>query len=187
MIKRLVNHLEEGVIAFLLVGMTALVVAEVIGRFVFNHGVLWIEELTLHASAWMVLFGASWALKEKAHIGVDAFVKLFSVPIQRAMGIAGVGIALGYCGVLSYGGWIYLSKIKKIGIELEDIPVQKWMAHSIMVIGLVMLSIRLLQLLWRIIKGEEIGFGHVDEADTALEEAHLDPYHDAAGKDGGAS
>ncbi len=173
MVKNILNSLEEGVIAFLLVGMTCLVVGEVIARFVFNHGVIWIEELTLHTSAWMVLFGTSWALKKKAHIGVDAFVKLFQTNVQRVMGGIAVTISIVYCGILVYGGWVYLSKLKKIGIELDDIPLEKWMAHSILVIGLVMLAIRLVQLLWRIIKGTEVGFGHVDEADTALEEAHI--------------
>ncbi len=33
-----------------------------------------------------------------------------------------------------------------------------------------LLAFRLLQLLWRIIKGEETGFRHADEAEEALEE-----------------
>jgi C4-dicarboxylate transporter DctQ subunit len=53
---------------------------------------------------------------------------------------------------------------------MEDLPVPKWMAHSILVIGLVLLALRLLQLLWQIVKGESQGFRHVDEAQEALEE-----------------
>lgn len=173
MFIRILNRMEEGFIAFLLVMMTLLVVAEVIGRFVFNHGALWADELTLHASAWMVLFGSSWALKVKAHIGVDAFVKLFPNKMQRIFGLIAVSVSIGYCAILCYGGWIYLAKIRSISIELEDLPVLKWVAHSILIIGLVMLAIRLFQLFWQILKGQEVGFTHIDEADVALEETHI--------------
>ncbi len=170
MFMRILNRMEEGFIALLLVTMTLLVFIEVVDRFVLGHGILWMEELTLHLSAWMVLFGASWVLKQGAHIGVDAFVKLFSTPTQRVFGVIAAGGSLLYCALIIYGGWVYLAKLVKIGIELEDIPIPKWMAHSILVIGMALLGLRLAQLLWRIVKGEETGFRHVDEAEEALED-----------------
>ncbi len=177
---RILNSIEEGVIALLLVGMTLLVFIEVFDRFVLGQGILWMEELTLHLSAWMVLFGASWVLKQGAHIGVDAFVKLFSSPVQRVFGIIAVTGSVIYCALLIYGGWVYLRKLLQIGIELEDIPIPKWTAHSILVIGLVLLGLRLVQLLWAIIRGTEIGFRHADEAEEVLEEVGKE----SAGGDG---
>jgi C4-dicarboxylate transporter DctQ subunit len=170
MFLRMLNRAEEGIIALLLVAMVFLTFGEVIGRFVFNHGALWAEELTLHLSAWLVLFGASWGVKMGAHIGVDAFVKLFSSGVQRIFGLIAVALATLYCALLIYGGWVYLAKLLKIGIEMEDLPVPKWLAHSILVIGLALLALRLLQLLWQIVKGESLSFRQVDEAQEALEE-----------------
>ena len=63
MLSRLINSAEEVIIALLLVTMTLLVVFEVVLRFGFGTGVLWMEELTLHMSAWFVLFGASYGVK----------------------------------------------------------------------------------------------------------------------------
>ncbi len=170
MFIRILNNMEEGFIALLLVGMTLLTFGEVIDRFVFNHGVLWVEELTLHVSAWLVLFGTSWALREGAHIGVDAFVKLFPNSIQRVFGVIAALLAIVYCGLLIYGSWIYLSKLVQIGIEMEDLPIPKWIAHSILVSGLLLLALRLMQLLWNILTGKEIGFRHGNEAKEVLEE-----------------
>jgi C4-dicarboxylate transporter DctQ subunit len=90
--------------------------------------------------------------------------------VQRIFGLIAAALCTLYCGLLIYGGWVYLAKLLKIGIEMEDLPVPKWMAHSILVIGLVLLALRLLQLLWQIVKGESQGFRHVDEAQEALEE-----------------
>lgn len=168
MFFRLVNYAEEGIISLLLVSMTLLVFADVVLRFGFNMGMIWSEELTLHMSAWFVLFGASYGLKVGAHIGVDALVRLFPPFGQRILTGIAVILSLGYCGLFIYGAWIYLAKMKKIGIELEDLPIQTWIAQSILLLGFVFLSIRLLELLWAVITGKATGFGHVDEAKESL-------------------
>lgn len=167
---RLLNRAEEGFIALLLVTMTLLVFLEVILRFGFNTGFLWVEELTLHLSAWLVLFGASYGVKVGAHIGVDALVHKLPSGTRRIVGLVAVLLCLFYCALFLYGSWIYLSKLYLIGIELEDLPVPKWMAHSILVIGFALLTLRFLELLVRIIRGQADGFRHVDEAEAALKE-----------------
>ena len=168
MLLRLVNRAEEVIISLLLVSMTLLVFVDVVLRFGFNTGLLWSEELTLHISAWFVLFGASYGLKVGAHIGVDALVRIFSPLGQRVLTAVGVLLSLIYCGLFIYGAWIYLAKMKKIGIELEDLPIQTWIAHSILLIGFVFLSIRLLELLWAVATGKATGFGHTDEAEESM-------------------
>jgi C4-dicarboxylate transporter DctQ subunit len=169
---RIVNRFEEGFIALLLVTMTLLVFVEVVMRFGFDSGVLWMEELTLHISAWMVLFGASYGVKVGAHIGVDAVVKIMPPGLQRIAGIAAVLLCLLYCALFLYGGWIYLSKLYTIDLEMEDIEFPLWAAHSILIIGFVLLAVRFLEVLRRILKGETSGFELPDEAAEALE--HLE-------------
>ncbi len=173
MVGRIVNKLEESVISLLLVGMTLLVFAEVVMRFGFGTGALWIQELTLHMSAWMVLFGASYGIKVGSHIGVDAVVRLLPAGVRRYVTMLAVALCLVYCGLFLYGGWIYLSKVHMIGFELEDMPIQKWMAHSILFIGFVLLSVRFLQLLWALITHRADSFKLADEAKDALKEAEI--------------
>lgn len=172
MFARILNGLEEGIISLLLVGMTLLVFVEVVLRFGFSIGFLWTEELTLHMSAWMVLFGASYGVKVGSHIGVDAVVRLLSPGARRVVTLIAIVLCLAYCGLFMHGAWIYLDKIQRIGIQLEDIAIQKWIAHSILFIGFVLLGIRFLQLGWMVLKGEADGFRHADEAKDAL--SHLE-------------
>ena len=168
MLKQMLNKAEESIISLLLVTMTLLVFLKVVLRFVFNSGFLWAQELTLHISAWFVLFGISYGLKVGAHIGVDAFVKTLPEGVHRLVSMLAVLLSLIYCGLFLYGSWVYLSKMKKISIELEDLPVQTWVAHSILIIGIVFFSLRLLQLLWRIATKQAIGFSHTSEAEESL-------------------
>jgi C4-dicarboxylate transporter DctQ subunit len=168
MFFRLIDQAEEAIISLLLVSMTLLVFTDVVLRFGFNAGMIWSEELTLHMSAWFVLFGASYGLKVGAHIGVDALVRVLSPLGQRVLTGIAVILSLLYCGLFIYGAWVYLAKMKKIGIELEDLPIQAWIAHSILLIGFVLLGIRLLELLWKLVTGQASGFGHKDEAAESL-------------------
>ncbi len=168
MLTRMINGLEETIIAVLLAAMTLLVFMEVVLRFGFGTGLMWAEEATLHISAWMVLFGASYGIKVGSHIGVDALVRILPSGARRIVsGVAVIG-CLVYTGLFTYGGWIYLKKMHLIGIELEDLPIPKWIAHSIIVIGMVLMAIRLLTLLWNIITGKADGFKMVDEAQESM-------------------
>ncbi len=180
MVRSFINQLEEGIISFLLAAMTLLVFFEVVLRFGFNTGVMWAQELTLHLSAWMVLFGASYGLKVGSHLGVDSLVRVLSSKARRIVTIIAVFASLAYCGLFIKGSYVYLHKMYTIGIDLEDLPVPKWVAHSILLIGFVMMAYRLLQLLWQLFKGQADGFNMVDEAKESMQLAEEARKHAAS-------
>ena len=169
MFLRVLNRVEEAVICILMVSTTLLVFLDVVMRFGFNAGFLWSQELTLHMSGWFVLLGASYGLKQGSHIGMDAFVKLFPLGGRKFLSGIGCVLALIYCGLILYGSWVYLEKMHMIGIELEDIAVPAWVAHSILIIGFTFLTIRVLILLWNIVFGDSEGFKHADEAKESMQ------------------
>ncbi len=169
MFLRIINRAEEAIICSLLVITTLLVFVDVVMRFGFNTGFMWSQELTLHMSAWMVLFGASYGLKVGSHIGMDAFVKLFPSTGRRILTSIAAILAIVYCSLIFYGSWVYLAKMHLIDIELEDIPIPAWLAHSVLLIGFMMLIVRLLIILWAVITGKSDSFKHADEAKESLE------------------
>ncbi len=169
MFMRILSRAEEAIISLLLVATTLLVFLDVVMRFGFNTGFMWTQELTLHMSAWFVLFGASYGLKVGSHIGMDAFVKLFPRTGRRILSGIAAAIGLVYCGLILYGSWIYLGKMKMIGIDLEDLPIPTWIAHGMLLVGYLFLTIRLLEILWSIITNHSDGFKHADEAKESME------------------
>lgn len=165
---KLIHKLEENIIALLLVSMTLLVFYETILRFFFGLGAIWAEELTLHLSAWMVLFGASYGLRVGAHIGVDFVVKKLPENGQRILTLIMLAAALLYCALFMYGAWVYLDKMLQIGIEMEDLPIPKWQAHSILFIGFLLFAIRLIEIGVRVVKGEQTRLLVHDEAAESM-------------------
>jgi C4-dicarboxylate transporter, DctQ subunit len=154
-IGRIVNALEEGAIALLFAAMTMVTFSQVVARYVFNTGVVWALELTVYLFAWLVLFGMSYGVKVHAHLGVDAFVKLFSSRMQRVLGLLAVAAGLIYAAILLIGSWEYVWKLFRIGIESEDLPIPQWVPMAILPIGVALLMFRLAQIGVRIWRGEQ--------------------------------
>ncbi|MEM8774999.1 MAG: TRAP transporter small permease [Pseudomonadota bacterium] len=102
-----VDRIEESIIALILGLMTVITFANVIARYFFNSNILWALELTVFMFAWLVLLGASYAVKTRAHLGVDAIINLTSVPIRKALALFSVGCCLAFSLLLLKGAYDY--------------------------------------------------------------------------------
>lgn len=195
MINRLYTHFEEGLLNLLITSMTVLVFVEVIARFFFNTGFLWIQELTLTLSAWFVLFGMSYGVKVGAHIGVDAFVTKLPKQGRKIAALMATTICIGYCLMFLKGSWDYLSKMHEIGIPMEDIDfpqllvnqldpdfawealridieepaVPLWLSQSILLFGFGLLLFRFIELFIAIARNKTLGFTLADEAKESMQ------------------
>ena len=102
-----VDQIEETLIAFLLGLMTLVTFANVIARFGFNSNILWALELTVFMFGWLVLLGASYAVKKHSHLGVDAILNMVSPGVARVMGIIAVACCLVFSLLLMKGAYDY--------------------------------------------------------------------------------
>lgn len=105
--KSFFDHIEEALIALILGLMTALTFANVIARYVFESGILWALEVTVFLFGWLVLLGASYAVKVKAHLGVDAVINVLPPSGRRALALFAVACCLAYAFLLLKGSWDY--------------------------------------------------------------------------------
>ncbi|MCK5914505.1 MAG: TRAP transporter small permease subunit, partial [Deltaproteobacteria bacterium] len=109
------------------------------------------------------------------------FVKMLPNKLHRLVSLGSIGCCLIYCGLFIKGSWVYLEKIHSIAIEMEDLPIPKWIAHSILLLGMIMLAWRLLQLLWEVYTGKTEGFKLADEAKESMHLAQKMPDQTAVG------
>ncbi len=102
-----IDRIEETLIAVLLGSMTLITFANVVARKLFNSNILWGLELTVFLFGWLVLLGASYAVKKGAHLGVDAIINMLSRPVRRALALISVAICLAFSLLLLKGSWDY--------------------------------------------------------------------------------
>ena len=147
------DRLEETLIGSLLGLMTLLTFANVIARYALDSNILWALELTVFMFAWLVLLGASYAVKKGAHLGVDVVINLCSVPLRRTLGLVAVLVCIAFSLLLLKGAWDYWAnfanlpategrwlplgfedKFREKGwYEVQDIPlpeVLRWMEEA---------------------------------------------------------
>ena len=141
------DRIEENLIAILLGIMTLLTFANVIARYVFNSNIFWALELTVFMFAWLVLLGASYAVKKTSHLGVDAIVNMMGPSKRRISALIVAAVCIFYAFLLLKGSWDYwapyanlpptegrwfptgfVDKFRGIGwYETQDIPVPFFM------------------------------------------------------------
>jgi C4-dicarboxylate transporter DctQ subunit len=103
----LIDQIEETVIAVLLGLMTLTTFSNVVARYVFNSNILWALELTVYMFGWLVLLGASYAVKKNAHLAVDAIVSLLPPPARRVLALVAIGACILFALLLLKGSYDY--------------------------------------------------------------------------------
>ncbi len=121
---QLFDRIEETLIAVFLGLMTVITFANVVARYVFNDNLLWALEATVFLFAWLVLLGASYAVKRSLHLGIDLLVNALGPAARRALGLVSVAACLAFAVLLLIGSWEYWYPFatKRAFLEVNDIP-----------------------------------------------------------------
>lgn len=186
------NEIEETAIAVCLGLMTLITFANVIARYLFNSNILWALELTVFLFAWLVLMGASYAVKKHIHIGVDVVINMVSKPTRKIMAIIAVTACLAFSILLLIGSWNYWYPFatERAWLETEDIPmpemfmfladwinegeryekVPRLIPYMALPLGIALMTYRFLQLAWKIINGDIDKIIASHEVEDELEE-----------------
>ncbi len=194
---QIVDDIEETSIAVCLGLMTLITFANVIARYLFNSNILWALELTVFLFAWLVLMGASYAVKKHIHIGVDVVINMVSPGTRKVMAIISVSACLAFAVMLLVGSWNYWYPFatERAWLETEDIPMPEmfmfladWInegeryekiprviPYLALPLGMALLTFRFVQLGWGILKGDVDKIIASHEVEEELEElSHRD-------------
>ncbi len=126
---RAVDRVEETVITVLLGLMTLLTFANVVARYVFNTNILWALEVTVFLFAWLVLLGASYAVKHSIHIGVDVMIRALPKGTQRMISLIAAAACILFALLMLKGAWDYWYPFatKRAFLETDDVPMPEFL------------------------------------------------------------
>jgi C4-dicarboxylate transporter DctQ subunit len=199
---RFINVIEETLIAVILGLMTLVTFANVIARYVFNANILWALETTVFLFAWLVLIGASYCVKTRAHLGVDVIINMVGPGARHLLAIVAVAACLVFSILLLIGSWNYWAPFAALPMldgtlkdqawyEVNDIPMldvlrfieapmnqgeayeklPRFIPYAALPIGILLLTLRFLQLAWKVVTGETDRVISSHEAEELVEEA----------------
>jgi C4-dicarboxylate transporter DctQ subunit len=125
-VGRVINMIEETLIALILGIMTLITFANVIARYVFNTNILWALEATVFLFAWLVLLGISYCVKTRTHLGVDAVLNLVSPGVRHVLAIISVVACLVFSTLLLIGSWNYWAPFAALPMLDGTLKDQAW-------------------------------------------------------------
>lgn len=174
MLNRILNHLEEWLIAFLIGAATLVIFMAVLHRFlsgvpwiqdfVIRIDVSWAQELCIYMFVWMAKFGAAYGVRNGTHVGVDVLVR--KLPPEKSQylvmfGLLAGALFTGTVGTLganfvwhngfhhaffSVMGWDVGSVPE--GPTSPDLEIPTWIAYSCVPLGSYLMCFRFLQVAW---------------------------------------
>jgi C4-dicarboxylate transporter DctQ subunit len=146
MLRWLDRHFEELIACVCIAAVACFVFLQVILRYGFNTALSWTEELSGIAMVWAVYMGAALAVRERFHIRIMAGVValpraaalalvVLADAIWLAFNLFMIGVSVGYLRVL----WARPSTSPSLGINM-------FWPETIVLIGFVLMTLRLLQI-----------------------------------------
>ncbi len=141
--------------------MTVAVLAQVLGRWVFNFSISWTEETARYAQIWVVLMGAGIAMRRGLHVAVDALAALLPLNLGRALSVLIVIGSLWFLGIVIYGSLPLI----ELGWKFETSPVLQlpmWVIYLSLPLGAVYFAI---EVVMKVVDRWDQPFGIRSEAD----------------------
>ncbi|MCE4057055.1 TRAP transporter small permease [Pseudomonas sp. Au-Pse12] len=196
-LRRIWEHLEEGLIALLLATMTLVTFVYVMLNNIYTlffaladrwaassaffnalgdismglaQDMTWSVALTKALFGWLIFFGMSYGVRTAGHLGVDALVRLTPRPVQRYLALLACLCCLLYAGLFMVASFKWLSAIMAAHIGAEDLDRFGIRVSHIVVIvpiGFALVLLRYLEIFYRLFTRRQVGLGLADEAGEA--------------------
>ena len=182
--NKLLNHLEEWLISFLIAGATILIFLAVAHRYLSSLPIpgvqdwmlalnfSWAQELCIIMFVWMAKFGAAYGVRTGIHVGVDVVINRMDEKLRNKFIIFGLLAGAFFTGSIGYLGahfvWengAHFSFLNFFGMPLGDIPEgpttpdlewPTWMVYSAIPLGSSLMCFRFLQVAWGFVKTGEL-------------------------------
>jgi C4-dicarboxylate transporter DctQ subunit len=165
-INRLLNHLEEWLIAFLIGAATIVIFLAVAHRFLsgvpyiqdytVRMDVSWAQELCIFMFVWMAKFGAAYGVRTGIHVGVDVIIRKLSGKPQRMLILFGLLAGALFTGTVATLGANFVWHIGHTDQTSADLEVPMWIVYLCVPLGSSLMCYRFLQVAWSFMQTGEL-------------------------------
>ena len=164
--NKILDHLEETIIGFLIAAATLIIFVSVVHRFASGVAALqpytqkidmsWAQELCIFMFVWMAKFGAAYGVRAGTHVGVDVLVNRLG-PGKRKV-LVSIGLVGGavFTGIVGSLGARFVWEIAHTDQTSEDMEVPMWIVYLCVPLGSYLMCYRFLQVLWIYLRTGEI-------------------------------
>ena len=180
MLLRILDRLEEIIIAGLMAAATMITFVAVVHRFLVDVPVLypylfginlaWSQELCIYMFIWMAKFGAAYGVRTGIHVGVDVLINRLNDRWRKGtilFGLAGGALFTAIVGTMGAKFVIELMGTDQVSPDLE---LPSWLVYACIPLGSYLMCFRFLQVIWAYYWTDELPHhdaAHVDDIEVS--------------------
>jgi len=163
-VLRVLDHLEEWLIAFLMGAATLLIFVAVVHRYasalpipvvqdwLLKINLSWAQELCIYMFIWMAKFGAAYGVRTGIHVGVDVLIN--RLPDRHRARLIVFGLLAGalFTGVVGTLGAQLVWGIAHTDEVSADLELPMWIVYLAIPCGSYLMCLRFLQVTWSFLR-----------------------------------
>jgi TRAP-type C4-dicarboxylate transport system permease small subunit len=180
-LDRILDRLEEWIIAVLIGAATIVTFVAVVHRYgasnsaalaawAQSHGITWLnissdwvyealtsinlswaQELATYMFVWMAKFGAALGVRTGIHVGVDVFVNMLSPARRKPVIVFALLCGALFTGVIGTLGAIYVYELDADQVS-QELEWPSWIIYLCIPLGSYLMCFRFLQVMWRFLR-----------------------------------
>jgi C4-dicarboxylate transporter, DctQ subunit len=166
MFMKILDRLEEWLIASLMAAATILIFIAVIHRYASGFEFLqpftskinmsWAQELCIYMFVWMAKFGAAYGVRTGIHVGVDVIINRLSPKKHKFFVLFGLLAGALFTGTIAYLGGHFVWDIGHTDQTSSDMEVPMWIVYMAIPLGSSLMCFRFLQVAYQYFQTGEL-------------------------------
>ena len=154
---KILDHLEEWLIAFLMGAATLVIFVAVMHRYMAGAPIpvlqdwllamdlSWAQELCIYMFVWMAKFGAAYGVRTGIHVGVDVMINRLPDRTRKLYVLFGLGAGALFTGIVGTLGASFVWDIAHTNSTSPDLELPKWIVYLCIPLGSYLMCFRFLQ------------------------------------------
>ena len=158
MFLRILDRLEEILIATLIATATLVIFAAVVQRFavgvpllypyVYWINLTWAQELCIYMFIWMAKFGAAYGVRTGIHVGVDVLVNNLNPTWRKKVVLFGLLCGALFTAIVGSMGLKFVVELFPTDQASPDLEIPSWIVYACIPMGSYLMCFRFLQVSW---------------------------------------
>jgi C4-dicarboxylate transporter DctQ subunit len=155
---RILDRLEEILIASLIAGATLVIFAAVVQRYalgvpflyplIYHINLTWAQELCIYMFVWMAKFGAAYGVRTGIHVGVDVVVNMLEPKWRNKVVLFGLLCGALFTFVVGTMGARFVIELYPTDQVSPDMELPRWIIFLCVPLGSYLMCFRFLQVAW---------------------------------------
>ena len=182
---KVLDHLEEWLIAFLMAAATTVIFVAVVHRYasgipwpalqdwLLTINLSWAQELCIYMFVWMAKFGAAYGVRTGIHVGVDVLINQLADRNRARFVIFGLLAGAFFTATVGTFGAKFVWEIAHTEQVSSDLELPMWIVYLAVPCGSYLMCFRFLQVLWSFVKTGQLphhDHGHVEGIEPVRDE-----------------